>query len=117
MVAYIEKELKEHTEAELTELLLDGCKSDSIVGFEGRNFEKLNHLSFIGLVFAISYSIPDCYFRCGLKSLEGLTKLPEVRIIDLSENEVDSLEKIPELLPSLYHINICSNKTIKVTIN
>jgi Leucine-rich repeat (LRR) protein len=101
MQAYIEKELKQRSANEITELLLDGCKSKDIVGLDDHDFEKLNHLSFIG---------------CDLESLDGLRKLPEVRVLDLSENKISSLEQIPKFLPNLYHLNICGNP-IKVSSN
>lgn len=73
---YIEKELSQRSASEITELLLDNCKSKEIVGLDGHDFESLNHLSFIG---------------CGLESLDGLIKLPSVRVLDLSENNISSL--------------------------
>jgi len=94
MKAYIDKELKQRSAGEITELLLDNCKSKEIVGFKGHNFDKVNHLSFIG---------------CDLETLNGLENLPEVRVLDLSENKISSIEKIPECLPKLYHLNICGN--------
>jgi len=94
MKNYIEKELSQRSAGEITELLFDNCKSKEIVGLDGHDFESLNHLSFIG---------------CGLESLDGLVTLPSVRVLDLSENSITSLEKIPECLPNLYHLNLCGN--------
>jgi hypothetical protein len=94
MKAYIDKELEQRSAAEIQELLLDSCKSKEIVGLAGHKFEAVNHLSFIG---------------CELESLDGLVELPSVRVLDLSENKITNLEKIPECLPNLYHLNVCGN--------
>ncbi|KAI6182899.1 hypothetical protein M3Y97_00430100 [Aphelenchoides bicaudatus] len=94
MKAYIEKELKQRSAEEVTELLLDNCTSKQIVGLEGHAWPSLNHLSFV---------------TCGLESLDGLVELPTVRVLDVSENKITNLEKIPECLANLYHLNICDN--------
>lgn len=39
----------------------------------------------------------------------GMVELPSVRVLDLSENKVNNLEKIPECLKNLYHLNVCGN--------
>ncbi|KAI6207594.1 Acidic leucine-rich nuclear phosphoprotein 32 family member A [Aphelenchoides besseyi] len=79
MKAYIDGELKARKPEEITELLLDNCKSPNIVGFEGHKFDRLNHISFIG---------------CDLESLDGLPVLSEVRVLDLSENKLKDVSKL-----------------------
>ncbi|KAI6178185.1 LRRcap domain-containing protein [Aphelenchoides besseyi] len=95
MKAYIDGELKARKPEEITELLLDNCKSPNIVGFEGHKFDRLNHISFIG---------------CDLESLDGLPVLSEVRVLDLSENKLKDVSKLVESTPHVYHLNLCGNQ-------
>lgn len=99
MAAYIKKELDTRKAEEISELLLDNCKSKEIVGLEGQKWSRLNHISFIG---------------CDLESISGLPKLPEVRVLDLSENKLEDVSHLVESVPALYHLNLCGNnlKTI-----
>ena len=97
MKEQIEIILKDRKSEEITELLLDNYKSETkkVVGLEGRNFEKLNHLSMIA---------------CDLESLEGLPVLDAVRIMDLSENALSDVAQLAKCVKNLYHLNLCGNK-------
>lgn len=94
MEEYINKQLEKEPETEMTELLLDNITSEKITGLEGREFPVLNHLSLIG---------------CNLTSFEGLTSLPNLKVIDASENKISDLSPLAEKTPGLYHLNLCGN--------
>lgn len=91
----IQLELKGKNPSDITDLLLDNCKTSKITGLNDE-FTKLTTLSLI---------------NCGLVTLEGLPKLEQLRTIDLSDNKLTGeLNKLAECCPRLYHINLCANK-------
>ncbi|KAI1714312.1 leucine-rich repeat domain-containing protein [Ditylenchus destructor] len=94
MEARIVKEIKGAKPADVKELLLDECKSEKIVGLT-EEFSGLTTLSLANV---------------GLKSLEGLPKLPLLTTINLSDNHLESgLEVLVQNCPMLNHVNLAAN--------
>ncbi|KAI1694912.1 acidic leucine-rich nuclear phosphoprotein 32 family member A [Ditylenchus destructor] len=94
MEARIVKEIKGAKPADVKELLLDECKSDKIVGLTDE-FSGLATLSLANV---------------GLKSLEGLPKLPLLTTINLADNHLESgLEVLVQNCPMLNHVNLAAN--------
>jgi len=96
MEASIKKQVGERPLAEVTDLILEGCKSEKIEGLTGE-FTNLQLLNLSGV---------------GLTSLDGMPSLGNLRSIDLSDNnELTSacLTTLVEKCPRLYHIILCGS--------
>uniref|UniRef100_A0A1I8AB79 LRRcap domain-containing protein n=1 Tax=Steinernema glaseri TaxID=37863 RepID=A0A1I8AB79_9BILA len=94
----IETEIKGQKPAEVAELNLDNCKASSLSGLT-EEFENLANLSMI---------------NCGLTSLEGFPKLPNLVRLDISDNKVSNFEPLAGCT-SITHLVLCGNKVSNVS--
>ncbi|GMR53114.1 hypothetical protein PMAYCL1PPCAC_23309 [Pristionchus mayeri] len=95
MEARFKVELRERDPAKIDQLYLDNCKSEKVEGLP----ENLNSLDTLSMV------------NCGLKSFEGLPALPELVILDISQNQLQSgLELLVEKCPKLEKLVLSDNK-------
>ncbi|TKR93763.1 hypothetical protein L596_008164 [Steinernema carpocapsae] len=99
MEKHIEIEIKGQKAGEVTELILDNCKSNGSVSGITKEFENLKNISMI---------------NCGLTSLEGFPKLPSLTRVDLSENKISNFEPLLGS-PNITHLLLCANKIAAVS--
>ncbi|KAK0425457.1 hypothetical protein QR680_009211 [Steinernema hermaphroditum] len=94
----IETEIKGEKASEVTELNLDNCKATAVSGLT-EEFENLANLSMI---------------NCGLTSLEGFPKLPNLVRLDISDNKISNFEPLATCT-SLTNLLLCGNKVSAVS--
>ncbi|EDO41464.1 predicted protein [Nematostella vectensis] len=90
----IELESRNKSPGEITELILDNCRSTSIVGLTDE-FVKLEILSMINV---------------GLTTLKNFPKLPNLRKLELSDNRISSGLQNLTGSPKLTHLSLSGNK-------
>ncbi|XP_001606921.2 acidic leucine-rich nuclear phosphoprotein 32 family member A isoform X2 [Nasonia vitripennis] len=90
----IELEKRGRKPAEITEFVLDNCRSTNIVGLTDE-FVALESLSLINV---------------GLTSLKGFPKLPNLKKLELSDNRISSGLNLLHTSPKLTHLNLSGNK-------
>lgn len=90
----IELEKRGRNPAKITELILDNCKSTSVVGLT-EEFENLEVLSLINV---------------GLTSLKGFPALPNLRKLELSDNRIQGGLHALTCLPKLSYLNLSGNR-------
>ncbi|XP_064084966.1 acidic leucine-rich nuclear phosphoprotein 32 family member B-like [Macrobrachium rosenbergii] len=90
----IELEKRGRNPAKITELILDNCKSTSIVGLSAE-FENLEVLSLINV---------------GLTSLKGFPALANLRKLELSDNRIQGGLSALTCLPKLAYLNLSGNR-------
>ncbi|CAH1173642.1 unnamed protein product [Phaedon cochleariae] len=90
----IELEMRGKKAADIKELILDNCRSTTIVGLTDE-FTNLQSLSLINV---------------GLTSLKGFPKLPNLRKLELSDNRIPKGLGFLESCPKLTHLNLSGNK-------
>ncbi|XP_068226844.1 acidic leucine-rich nuclear phosphoprotein 32 family member A-like [Palaemon carinicauda] len=90
----IELEKRGRNPAKITELILDNCKSTSIVGLS-EEFENLEVLSLINV---------------GLTSLKGFPALANLRKLELSDNRIQGGLNALTCLPKLAYLNLSGNR-------
>lgn len=90
----IELEKRGRNPAKIAELILDNCKSTSIVGLT-EEFQNLEVLSLINV---------------GLTSLKGFPALPSLRKLELSDNRIHGGLNALTCLPKLSYLNLSGNK-------
>uniref|UniRef100_A0AAZ3PH91 Acidic leucine-rich nuclear phosphoprotein 32 family member n=1 Tax=Oncorhynchus tshawytscha TaxID=74940 RepID=A0AAZ3PH91_ONCTS len=93
----ISLELRNRTPAEVTELVVDNCRtSDGEVEGLTDDFKELEFLSMVNV---------------GLTSLAKLPSLPKLRKLELSDNNISGhLETLSEKSPNLTYLNLSGNK-------
>ncbi|XP_064836369.1 acidic leucine-rich nuclear phosphoprotein 32 family member E-like [Oncorhynchus masou masou] len=93
----ISLELRNRTPAEVTELVVDNCRtSDGEVEGLTDDFKELEFLSMVNV---------------GLTSLAKLPSLPKLRKLELSDNNIlGHLETLSEKSPNLTYLNLSGNK-------
>ena len=85
-------EIRDRDPKTITDLSLDNCKSESVKGL-GDDLTSLVNLSMINI---------------GLTSLEGLPSLPELLVLDISDNKLDGgLEVVVRSFWTLRHLFDC----------
>jgi acidic leucine-rich nuclear phosphoprotein 32 family protein A/C/D len=90
----IELEKRGRKPDEITEFVLDNCRSTNIVGLTD-DFVALESLSLINV---------------GLTSLKGFPKLPNLKKLELSDNRISSGLNLLHTSPKLTHLNLSGNK-------
>ncbi|XP_046419898.1 acidic leucine-rich nuclear phosphoprotein 32 family member A isoform X2 [Neodiprion virginianus] len=90
----IELEKRGKNPGEITEFVLDNCRSTNIVGLTDE-FVALNSLSLINV---------------GLTSLKGFPKLPNLKKLELSDNRISGGLSLLSTSPKLTHLNLSGNK-------
>ncbi|CAG5090391.1 Similar to Anp32a: Acidic leucine-rich nuclear phosphoprotein 32 family member A (Drosophila melanogaster) [Cotesia congregata] len=90
----IELEKRGRNPAEITEFVLDNCRSTNIVGLTDE-FVALKSLSLINV---------------GLTSLKGFPVLPNLRKLELSDNRISGGLNFLLSSPKLTHLNLSGNK-------
>ncbi|XP_014203893.1 acidic leucine-rich nuclear phosphoprotein 32 family member A [Copidosoma floridanum] len=90
----IELEKRGRKPSEITEFVLDNCRSTNIVGLTDE-FVALESLSLINV---------------GLTSLKGFPKLPNLLKLELSDNRISSGLNLLHTSPKLTHLNLSGNK-------
>ncbi|XP_021416130.2 acidic leucine-rich nuclear phosphoprotein 32 family member E [Oncorhynchus mykiss] len=93
----ISLELRNRTPAEVTEMVVDNCRtSDGEVEGLTDDFKELEFLSMVNV---------------GLTSLAKLPSLPKLRKLELSDNNISGhLETLSEKSPNLTYLNLSGNK-------
>nr|XP_046218071.1 acidic leucine-rich nuclear phosphoprotein 32 family member E-like [Oncorhynchus gorbuscha] len=93
----ISLELRNRTPAEVTELVVDNCRtSDGEVEGLTDDFKELEFLSMVNV---------------GLTSLAKLPSLPKLHKLELSDNNISGhLETLSEKSPNLTYLNLSGNK-------
>ncbi|GMT28118.1 hypothetical protein PFISCL1PPCAC_19415, partial [Pristionchus fissidentatus] len=87
-------ELNNRDPTKIDQLYLDNCKSGTVKGL-GENLTMLDTLSMV---------------NCGLTSLEGLPLLPELVILDISQNDLkDGLDIVAAKCPKLEKLVLSNN--------
>ncbi|XP_058791069.1 acidic leucine-rich nuclear phosphoprotein 32 family member A [Phymastichus coffea] len=90
----IELEKRGRKPAEITEFVLDNCRSTNIVGLTDE-FVALESLSLINV---------------GLTSLKGFPKLPNLKKLELSDNRISNGLNLLHASPKLTHLNLSGNR-------
>ncbi|XP_015604746.1 acidic leucine-rich nuclear phosphoprotein 32 family member A [Cephus cinctus] len=90
----IDLEKRGRSPGEITEFVLDNCRSTNIVGLTDE-FVALETLSLINV---------------GLTSLKGFPKLPNLKKLELSDNRISGGLNILHTSPKLTHLNLSGNK-------
>ncbi|XP_011312817.1 acidic leucine-rich nuclear phosphoprotein 32 family member A [Diachasma alloeum] len=90
----IELEKRGRNPAEITEFVLDNCRSTNIVGLTDE-FVALESLSLINV---------------GLTSLKGFPVLPNLKKLELSDNRISGGLNLLLTSPKLTHLNLSGNK-------
>ncbi|XP_043289819.1 acidic leucine-rich nuclear phosphoprotein 32 family member A [Venturia canescens] len=90
----IELEKRGRNPGEITEFVLDNCRSTNIVGLTDE-FVALESLSLINV---------------GLTSLKGFPKLLNLRKLELSDNRISGGLNLLHTSPKLTHLNLSGNK-------
>ncbi|KAJ8681938.1 hypothetical protein QAD02_017730 [Eretmocerus hayati] len=90
----IELEKRGRKPAEITEFVLDNCRSTNIVGLTDE-FVALETLSLINV---------------GLTSLKGFPKLPNLKKLELSDNRISNGLNLLHTSPKLTHLNLSGNR-------
>uniref|UniRef100_A0A914BY77 Acidic leucine-rich nuclear phosphoprotein 32 family member A n=1 Tax=Acrobeloides nanus TaxID=290746 RepID=A0A914BY77_9BILA len=80
------------------DITLDNCKVTTMEGFPAE-LNKLRVMSALNM---------------GLNNLDGLPALPELSMLDLSDNQMHVFAQLVEKCPNIEHLNLCGNliKTI-----
>lgn len=90
----IELEKRGRKPGEITELVLDNCRSTHIVGLTNE-FSALESLSLINV---------------GLTSLKGFPELSSLKKLELSDNRISGGLNLLDSSPKLTHLNLSGNK-------
>lgn len=94
MEARIELETRDLEPNEVRELILDNCRSATIVGLTNQ-YEELEVLSMINL---------------GLTTLKGFPDYPKLRSLELSDNKLGGELEYLKGCPNIASIKICNNR-------
>uniref|UniRef100_A0A914E867 Acidic leucine-rich nuclear phosphoprotein 32 family member A n=1 Tax=Acrobeloides nanus TaxID=290746 RepID=A0A914E867_9BILA len=91
-------ELKGREPEVVYDITLDNCKVTTLEGFPAE-LNKLRVMSALNM---------------GLNNLDGLPTLPELSMLDLSDNKMHDFVQLVEKCPNVEHLNLCGNliKTI-----
>lgn len=90
----IHLEMRSKKPDQIKELILDNCRSTTIVGLTD-DFVNLETLSLINV---------------GLTSLKGFPKLPNLKKLELSDNRISGGLNLLSTSPKLSHLNLSGNK-------
>lgn len=90
----LELEKRGRTPEQITDLILDNCRSTTIEGLTDE-FVNLQTLSLINV---------------GLTSLKGFPKLPNLQKLELSDNRISNGLNLLHTSPKLTNLNLCGNK-------
>lgn len=95
----IELEKRGRKPSEITDFVLDNCRSTNIVGLTDE-YVALEKLSLINV---------------GLTSLKGFPKLPNLKKLELSDNRISGGLNLLNTSPKLTHLNLSGNKIKDLT--
>lgn len=94
MESRVKNELAGQKPSEVTELILDNCRSTTMVGIT-EEYVELEVLSVINV---------------GLTTLQGFPSLPKLRSLELSDNKISGDFGCLKSCPNLVSLKLCNNK-------